>query len=331
MIDDQEDDQFESEYLPPVAKYEFDMLPEDVKQIYRNILAYRADPTAQCQDITVETIAQQLRDLVQDQVVAIDSEENMIKYKEKGQMFDPVLQSFVQGSGGRLGYWEQEQHGCTPVVMRGITKHKYMQACREAGRDFYYVDTGYFGNGQAKLYHRITKNDVQNFGPIVERPRDRLRATGIRLRKFTSGSSILLAPPSQKLLKNYGIDLEQWLEHTVTTIKQYSDRPIVIRPKQIRKLRQSTDTIESALDQDVHCLVTFSSIAAGEALLYGKPAITLGPNAAAPLCSQSLSEIENPRIPTLDEVEQWAAHLAYCQFSVGEMRDGTAWRILNDH
>jgi hypothetical protein len=87
--------------------------------------------------------------------------------------------------------------------------------------------------------------------------------------------------------------------------------------------------MEMALAQDVHCVVTFSSIAAGEALLLGKPAITLGPNAAAALCSQSLSEIETPKIPTLDEVAAWAAHLSYCQFTEPEMRDGTAWRILN--
>ena len=32
--------------------------------------------------------------------------------------------------------------------------------------------------------------------------------------------------------------------------------------------------------------------------------------------------------PTLDEVERWAAHMAYCQFTEVEMRNGTAWRIL---
>ena len=74
--------------------------------------------------------------------------------------------------------------------------------------------------------------------------------------------------------------------------------------------------------------LTFSSIAAGEALLNGKPAITLGPNAAAALCSQSLDAINDPYVPTLDEVERWAAHMAYCQFTEAEMRDGTAWRIL---
>ena len=128
----------------------------------------------------------------------------------------------------------------------------------------------------------------------------------------------------------YDIDLETWLNTTIEEIKNHTDRPIVIRKKQSRTVRMTEDTMEMALAQDVHCLVTFSSIAAGEALLLGKPAITLGPNAAAPLCSQSISEIENPKIPTLDEVKTWAANLAYNQFTEAEMRNGTAWHILND-
>jgi hypothetical protein len=193
------------------------------------------------------------------------------------------------------------------------------------------MDTGYFGNGKKKSYHRITKNDVQNFGPIIQRPRDRLDQTGVKYKKFRPGRNILLAPPSQKLLNLYDINLEEWLQQVQAEIKLHTDRPVVVRLKQGRATRVNDDTIEMALDQDVHCLVTFSSIAAGEALLWGKPAITLGPNAAAALCSNSISEIETPKIPTLDEVDAWARHIAYCQFSEPEMRDGTAWRILNDH
>jgi hypothetical protein len=153
----------------------------------------------------------------------------------------------------------------------------------------------------------------------------------VQFTKFRrDGSKILLAPPSQKLLNLYDINLEEWLEKTKTEIGAYTDREVVVRLKQGRSVRQSTDTMQMALADDVFCLVTFSSIAAGEALLCGKPAITLGPNAAGPLCSHSLSEISNPKIPTLDEVEAWARHLSYCQFTEPEMRDGTAWRILND-
>jgi arsenate reductase-like glutaredoxin family protein len=127
----------------------------------------------------------------------------------------------------------------------------------------------------------------------------------------------------------FGLDLDSWLAETIATIKQYTNRPIVIREKAGRSTRV-TDTIEMALARNVHCLVTFNSIAASEALLYGKPAFTLGPNAAQSLCKQDLAQIENPFIPTEDELMAWAAHLAYCQFTEIEMANGTAWKILNE-
>ena len=186
------------------------------------------------------------------------------------------------------------------------------------------------GNGKKKTYHRITRNDVQNFGPVLDRPSDRWNQIGHVLRKFTGGSKILLAPPSQKLLNLYNIQLDKWLESTIEEIKKHTDREIVTRLKQSRSVRVNSNTMEMALDDDVHCLVTFSSIAATEAILYGKPAFTLGPNAAASMCLQDLSQIETPYIPDLDEVHAWASHLAYGQFTEVEMRDGTAWAILND-
>ena len=323
----------ESTYIPPSPSappdpHVLDQAVPEIRELFKDILKYRVDPEGVYYGITLEKLQQQLAAIPVNQVVALDSE---YRYERKGHMYDPLLQSFVQGAGGQISTWEKQQDTMIPAVLRGITKRKQMEGCRAAGRDFYYMDTGYFGNGKRKLYHRITKNDVQNFGPIIDRPGDRLQATGFQPHKFYRGTNILLAPPSQKLLNLYDINLEEWLQQTQDEIKKHTDRPVVVRLKQGRSARVSDNTMEMALAQDVHCLVTFSSIAAGEALLLGKPAITLGPNAAAALCSQSLSEIENPKIPTLDEVEAWARHIAYCQFTEVEMRDGTAWQILNDH
>jgi hypothetical protein len=113
-------------------------------------------------------------------------------------------------------------------------------------------------------------------------------------------------------------------------IQRHTDRPIEIRLKRSRHERFKENTMEEALANDVHCLVTYNSVSAAEAVMLGKPAITLGPNAAGVLCSQSLSEIENPRIPTYDEREAWLRHLSYSQFTFAEMSNGTAWRILNE-
>ena len=296
-------------------------LPPIITQLFDEILKYRVDPSGEHYGITQDWLREQIAMLHTDTIHAVDSDGKVD--------YNPILQSFVMGCGGQITYWDKTAENMTPVVVRGVTKRKVMEACRARGRDFYYIDTGYFGNPvKGKLYHRITRNDVQYFGPIMDRPDDRLAQTGIGFKKFRPGQNILLAPPSQKLLMMYDINLETWLNNTIEEIKKYTDRPIVIRKKQSRAVRMTEDTIEMALAQDVHCLVTFSSIAAGEALLLGKPAITLGPNAAAPLCSQSLSEIECLNVPTVDEVRAWAANLAYNQFTEAEMRDGTAWRIL---
>ena len=301
----------------------FNDLPADVKQLFDDILKYRVDSSGEYYGIKQDNLIHQIDMIKTNTIHAVDSDGKVD--------YNPILKSFVMGCGGQITYWDKTAENMTPVVVRGVTKRKVMEACRARGRDFYYIDTGYFGNtAKGKLYHRITRNDVQYFGPVVDRPSDRLALTGIGFRKFRPGTNILLAPPSQKLLMMYDIDLETWLNTTIEEIKNHTDRPIVIRKKQSRTVRMTEDTMEMALAQDVHCLVTFSSIAAGEALLLGKPAITLGPNAAAPLCSQHISEIENPKIPTLDEVKTWAANLAYNQFTEAEMRDGTAWRILND-
>ena len=330
MMDWEQQDESGPNLPVPLEMHELDMVTDPIKSIFRDMLKWRVDPDGHYYGTSIDYLVDQIKLLNTGNVAAVSSDDKDFKYKEKGKMYDPILQSFIQGCGGRLSTWKREENTSTPVVLRGITRRKEMIACREANRTFYYIDTGYFGNGKKKTYHRITRNDVQYFGNIIERPADRFAATGVQLKKFRPGTNILLAPPSQKLLNLYNIVLEDWLEQTQSEIKKHTDRPIVVRTKQSRTARLVDDTMEMALDLDVHCLVTFSSIAATEALLLGKPAITLGPNAASPLCRHYIADIENLYIPTLDEVEAWARHLAYCQFTEPEMRNGTAWRILND-
>ena len=127
----------------------------------------------------------------------------------------------------------------------------------------------------------------------------------------------------------WNIDQDQWIADTMTEIRKHTDRPIEIRLKRARNERMREDTMAEALADDVHCLVTYNSVAAVEALMLGKPAITLGPNAAGVLCDHELSRIENLRVPSEDEREAWLRHLSYSQFTFEEMSNGYAWKILN--
>ncbi len=321
---------YEEDYVVASRDKKFLYLPEEIKSIIEKLIQYRVDPKNQYYTASKEEIFKDIEMVNSNKVVAAIEAIEGEKHKMRGIKYDPILENFIMGVGGQITIWDKTSTSLTPVALRGLGKRKQIKECWATGRDFYYIDTGYFGNDRKKNYHRITKNNLQNIGPVIHRPRDRLSRTGITLKKFRPGKNILLCPPSEKVMKFFDLDLQTWILETVDTIKKYTDRPIIIREKQARSVRVTTDTMEMALANNVHCLVTFNSIAATEALLSGKPAFTLGPNAAQSLCSSDLSKIEKPFIPHLDEVEEWAAHLAYCQFTELEMMDGTAWRILNE-
>lgn len=224
-----------------------------------------------------------------------------------------------------------------PIVLRGILKHKIMKRCWQDSRTFYYIDTGYFGNERTvsnpngwKYWHRIVKNDLQH-GEIIPRPNDRFK---IFQKKFSpwkkTGSKILIAAPDDKPCKFYGTSKDEWISQTISTIKQYTDRTIVVRDRAAKRIdRISTDTLQEALDNDIYALVTFNSNAATESIFHGIPAFTLAPaNAASPVSLQDLSQIENPYYPDSDKLYAWGCHLAYGQFHVNELKSGKALELL---
>lgn len=265
-----------------------------------------------------------------DQIIGISDDEDVTKkMKTKGNRWDGIVNAFVVGAAGRMAPWHEAETSDRPVCIRSIAKKKLMHACLEKKRDFYYIDTGYFGNSKLKDYHRVTKNAMQYLGEIEDRPADRLERTGVRARAMTPGSKILICPPSAKALGYWDLDEKTWIDETVSEIRKHTDRPIEIRLKQPRMVRATVDTMERALAQDVHCMVTFNSIAAIESLIYGKPVFTMGPNAAHHLSNHDLADIENPWCPDVDEVMAVLRCLAYHQFTVSEMRSGFAWNVMN--
>ena len=123
---------------------------------------------------------------------------------------------------------------------------------------------------------------------------------------------------------------EEWTKQIVAQLKDITDRPIQVRLKPNRTHRITGNSIEEALEKDIHCLITYNSIAALEALNFGKPAIALGPNCASIVCNTKLEEVENLHTPDKDEMTALMAHLSYCQFSRNELMNGFAWDTVNE-
>lgn len=261
----------------------------------------------------------------------------MIFLSKAGQ--DEYINMFAKGCNSKITSTETFDYNSSsdPIVLRGILKKKWIHQCWEDKRDFYYIDTGYFGNERTaanpngwKYWHRIVKNDLQH-GEIISRPDDRLKFFNKKFQPWKkTGSKILIAKPDEKPMRFYDYDLDIWLQHTIDTIKKYTDRPIVVRersPQRIDRIR--TNTLQEALDDNVFALVTFNSVAATESIFHGIPAFTLAPaNAASPVSLQDLSKINEPYYPDKDKLYAWACHLAYGQFHVSELRTGKAMELL---
>jgi hypothetical protein len=227
-----------------------------------------------------------------------------------------------------------------PFVVRAMASKKYIEHAVKSNTEYIFLENGYFGNYKSlvnekskKIWHRVCINEVQQ-EEILKVPDDRwqnlvnydqrLQWNGWK----KTGSKILLVLPSSKPCQYYGQDVNQWKDWVISEIQKHTDRELVIREKSSRTSRTQKNTIYDALDDDIFCTVTYQSIAAVESVAYGIPAFTLAPSAAKAVSLQNLSLIETPYYPDEDLVRQWCSSLAYGQFSMDEMLNGTAWNMI---
>jgi hypothetical protein len=235
-------------------------------------------------------------------------------------------------------------------VYRGVAKRKHIQRDWQEKKDFYYLDTGYFGNfmspgnpGGRKLFHRIVKNDLQKHW-LENCPSDRWEEICKIDPRYQwrgwkkKGNKILIIVPNRKSCVFYGYEEGKakdrdpskptWLMNTMETIKKHTDMEIVVREKGSRSARH-THSIFDALDEGIFATVAFNSIAALESVIYGVPSFVTVPCAASPLALTDLSQISTPFYPDESLVQQQCASLAYGQFTGEEIANGTAWKLLN--
>jgi len=224
------------------------------------------------------------------------------------------------------------------LVLRGILKHKIMKQCLEDGNNFYFMDSGYVGNNISnknsqgvKLYHRIVLNDLQH-KTIQARPSDRWDRLGVIPHPRRYGRRIIVAAPDEKPCRYYGIDQQQWIRETVAAIKKYTNRPIEVRQRAAARIdRVKNEPLSQLLAKDTHAVVTFNSVAAVESVLAGVPAFVLAPShVAEPVGNQDLTRIDNPFYPDRDLLAAWCHSMAYGQYHVKELKDGTAFRMMQE-
>lgn len=256
---------------------------------------------------------------------------------------DEIVTSLAKGTNGIFIDKKQLKHydEKIPVCFRSLTKRKLMRSLEKTNRDFYYIDNGYMGNANLKKYwFRIVKNDIQHVGRFQEVPKDRwdgmvsvapwLKYQGRK--DPPKDGRILLVTPSGKPCDFYNIDKDKWLQDTITLIKKYTDRPIIVRHKELRKERIANNSIGAQCSRDnIWAVVTYNSIAALEAVHYGIPAFTMAPHAGDIICNTDISKLEEPFYPDEIMVHKFWHWIAYCQYTPFEMMNGKAMRIQKEY
>jgi hypothetical protein len=245
-------------------------------------------------------------------------------FLNKGGGGNPVIRAFSRGVGCRLAYAEDE-----PLILRDIPvvwgvlrqSDRILAQAKAQGLYFFYIDHAYLGRGHGKNY-RITRNRYEA-GAVRDCPGDRLKELQVELQPWRkSGREIIVCPPTEYFMQVH--DCADWLDTTLAQLERLTDRPVVVRQKP--QPGEETMPLPQAL-QNAHALVTHSSNIAIEAACLGTPIFVAATSAAAPVGLTDLTLIDSPIYP---DRERWLAHLAYNQFSIEEIGDGRAWRVLVD-
>lgn len=203
-----------------------------------------------------------------------------------------------------------------------------------------YIDLGYWGRRKLSRYDGYHKLSVNSRHPVayfqnVPHTSERFDRFRINIQPWRKkGRHILVAGMSAKAAHAENLKPEEWERETIARLMEVTDRPIVYRPKPnwpearlIPGSRMQKDVHLSEALKNCHALVTHHSNAAIDAILAGVPCICMG-GLASVLSSQDLAMIEH--LPTPDGRAQWAADIAFTQYSVDEMAEGKALRYLLD-
>lgn len=245
--------------------------------------------------------------------------------------------------------------GSQLAVVIGIKGHskRIFEEYRRGGRSPMLIDKSYVGRGE---YLRISVGGFQPpYAHTVKRPSDRWEKMRDALRidvkpkRGKGGSYLIFAGSSQKYCDWHGLgDVSEFAASVCTSINKttHSGIRLLYRPKPswVAGHKEDVRLIEGTefsgpdvkLDKllpKCRSLVTHGSNAAVEAVIAGVPVVVVSKDACAadPMADHDIGNVLDPSFPDDAARWQWLCDLAYCQFNIDEIANGTAWDITSAH
>ena len=139
-----------------------------------------------------------------------------------------------------------------------------------------------------------------------------------------------------------GLNVVDWLNHTIKRLRKYTDRPIVVRghPGDKNAKRYLSAGKNYKLSNNVYLIddlkncwatVVFNSSPAVASAIEGVPVFITDPiperSQAKPVANTHIKNIEDPKI---FERQNWIEELAMSHWKTSELQDGTAWAHMRE-
>jgi len=238
---------------------------------------------------------------------------------------DDIVKHFVKSAEGTL-HTVKDVDLNKPITCFGILRGT--GELLKQSKEFYYFDHAYlYGNRHkpskvsGERIYRLTKNHyhIQTIQALTDEDHERIKKYKqyIQLKPWKDakeGGYILIIAPS-----NFQIDyhnIGSWVDDTIKILKQHTDRPIKIRDKKSMKpLREEV--------QGAYAIVSHNSAVVVDAVMNGIPVFCDKMNMGVPIGLTDFSKIEQPIRPAR---LNWIYSLLANQFTMTEIKNGTAWR-----
>jgi len=170
-------------------------------------------------------------------------------------------------------------------------------------------------------------------------------ALDIALRQYrTNGNHILICLQRNGGWSMRGLSSIDWLNQTITEIRKYSDRPIIVRAhpgdkkiKQILRVNHPNtmlSTKERLVDdlRGAWATIVYNSSPSVASLIEGVPAFLTDPepkhSQTYGIANTDLSKLENPLLP---DRQQWVERLSMCHWNFEELCSGEAWQFFRKY
>ena len=202
------------------------------------------------------------------------------------------------------------------------------------------------GNLKRGLTWRICLNHINRlgkFGNEIDLDPQRLQLLNVALQPIKDrrkGEILIACQHSASLQWDAQSSMEEWVRQTISQIKRYSSRKIVVRPhprspirekfvdaviELPRKIENSYDDFN--IDYNYHCVINHNSGPAVQAAINGTPTICDPSSLAFPM-SEKWENLENPQLP---DREEWFLKLCHTEWTVDEIAQGIPLKRLESY